>query len=702
MGFSLGKGRGIVLSCALAISMALSGTAWSGDQSKSVEKLTDWNLGGDWPAFGRTFGEQHYSPLDEINQETVGDLGLAWSMDLGPGNSVTGPIAVDGVLFFATAYSLVRAANAVTGELLWTYDPKAAEVSGRKLRQGWGIRGLAWWNDKIYVGTQDGRLIALEAATGKLVWSVMTTEKDDLRFISGAPRVFDGKIIVGHGGADGGSTRGYVTTYDAETGEQLWRFYTVPGNPADGFENEAMEMAAKTWFGEWWKYGGGGTAWNAMTYDAETDTVFVGTGNGAPWNHRIRSEAKGDNLFLSSILALDADTGAYKWHYQTNPGETWDYNAAMDMQLAELEIDGKVRKVLMTAPKNGFFYVIDRLTGELISGKPIVRVTWATGIDLNTGRPIEAPGVRYAGGQSVEIAPSPMGGHTWLPMSFSPRTGLVYVPTIELSAVFDDKGITTEAWTRDPNNDVDGAVNAAFPLDAKGESFLVAWDPVRQEPVWKLPMPGYWNGGTVATAGDLVFQGRIDGTFNAYAAADGTKLWSFEAKAPVLAPPITYAVDGQQYVTVFTGMGTSGGYLGPLLEKFGLNPRTQARRVLTFKIGGDTPLPETAAEPLEFADDPDFQLDQASADRGNNIFARKCAICHGFRAVSVGAAADLRGSYLPQSSEDFAEVVSQGGLVSMGMPQFDELSETELNDVRHYIRMETATAKVDKESAKLD
>lgn len=693
MVFSLAKGRGTVLFCALAVSMALSAAAWSGDQSKSVEKLTDWNLGGDWAAFGRTFGEQHYSPLDEINQDTVGELGLAWSMDLGPGNSVTGPIAVDGILYFATAYSLVRAADAVTGELLWTYDPKAAEVSGRKLRQGWGIRGLAWWNDKIYVGTQDGRLIALEAATGKLVWSVMTTEKDDLRFISGAPRVFDGKVIIGHGGADAGSTRGYVTTYDAETGEQLWRFFLVPGNPADGFENEAMEMAAKTWFGEWWKYGGGGTAWNAMTYDAETDTVFVGTGNGAPWNHRVRSEAKGDNLFLSSIMALDADTGAYKWHYQTNPGETWDYNAAMDMELAELTIDGKVRKVLMTAPKNGFFYVIDRVTGKLISGKPFVRTTWAKEIDLETGRPIEAPDARYADGRTVDIAPSPMGAHTWLPMSFSPRTGLVYLPTIELATQFTDKGITRDNWEREPNNDVDGAVNAAFPLDTKGASFLVAWDPVRQEPRWKLSTPGYWNGGTVATAGDVVFQGQVDGSFNAYAAGDGAKIWSFDAKAPVLAPPITYAVDGKQYVTVFTGMGTSGGYLGPLLEQFGLNPRTQARRVLTFKIGGNASLPDTVHEPLEFAEDPDLKIDQPSVERGNGIFAAKCALCHGFRAVSVGAATDLRESYLPQSHEDFDAVVRAGGLVSMGMPQFDELTDGQLDDLRHYIRVETAEAK---------
>lgn len=469
--------------------------ASSPELSHSASILSDDSDGRDWAAFGRTFGEQHYSPLSEIDSGTVKRLGLAWFMDLGSGNSVTGPLAVDGVLYFATAYSLVHAVDAQTGRLLWRYDPKAIEVSGRKLRQGWGIRGIAWWDGKIYTGTQDGRLIALDAKAGTLVWSVMTTEEDDLRFISGAPRVFAGKVIIGHGGADGGATRGYVSTYDADTGALLWRFHTVPGNPADGFESEAMEMAAKTWSGEWWKHGGGGTVWNAMTYDAESNSVYLGTGNGAPWNHKIRSEGKGDNLFLSSIVALDADSGAYKWHYQTNPAESWDFNAAMDMELADLTIDGKLRKVLMTAPKNGFFYVIDRTNGKLISAKPFVKVTWAKEIDIESGRPVEDPGARYPDGSSFNMAPGPMGAHTWLPMSYSPISGLVYLPTIELSTNFSDTGITAETWTRTPGNAVDGALNAAFPLDETGASFLVAWNPVTQKPDWKIPTPGYWNGG---------------------------------------------------------------------------------------------------------------------------------------------------------------------------------------------------------------
>jgi quinohemoprotein ethanol dehydrogenase len=655
-------------------------------------QLSDSNSSGDWAAFGRTYGEQHYSPLREINQHTVAQLALSWSMDLEPGNSVTGPLEVGGTLYFASAYSLVHAVDAVTGKLKWIYDPKAAEASGRKLRQGWGSRGLAWWHGKVYTGTQDGRLIAIDAQTGKPAWSVLTVQKDDYRFISGPPRVFNGKIIVGHGGADAGNTRGYVTAYDAETGKQLWRFFTVPGNPADGFESDAMRMAAKTWSGEWWKYGGGGTVWNAITYDEQLNQIYIGTGNGAPWNYRIRSEGKGDNLFLSSIVALDADTGAYKWHYQTNPAEGWDFNASMDMELADLKIGGHSGKVLITAPKNGFLYVIDRHDGKLISAKPYVKVTWATGVDLKTGRPEEVSGIRYDHG-SFLMAPSPMGAHTWLPMAFSPDTGLVYIPAIELSAVFDEKGIKTKDWRRGSDNILDVGANAAFPLDEKGDSALVAWDPVTQTPKWRVQTPGYWNGGVLATAGGLVFQGHIDGTFNAYAAETGQLAWKFDARAPVLAPPISYAVGGKQYVTVLTGMGTSGSYLGPLLERFNLNPATQSRRVLTFVLNGKAVLPASEREPVHIAADDDFKSDLQSEHRGLVLYAQRCGVCHGFRAAAVGAAPDLRGSAVPRSPAAFSSVLKEGTLVSGGMPQFDELSAAEIEDIRQYVRFEAVSAR---------
>ena len=677
-----------------ACAQALTGSARPAANSVDNARLADGSGGDDWAAFGRTYGEQHFSPLAEINDGNVTNLGLAWSFDLPSGNSVTGPIAVDGVIYFASGYSIVHAIDAVSGKLKWSYDPKAPEAAGRKLRQGWGSRGIAWWNGKLFTGTHDGRLIAIDARTGKPVWSAMTVGADDVRFISGPPRAFDGKIIIGHGGGDVGSIRGYVTAYDAETGKQLWRFHTVPGNPADGFENEAMAMAAKTWAGDWWKYGGGGTVWNAITYDAESDTIYLGTGNGSPWNHRVRSAGQGDNLFLSSIVALDAKTGAYKWHYQTNPGESWDYNASMDMELADLLIDGKPRKVLMTAPKNGFFYVIDRVTGKLISAEPYVKVNWASKIDLATGRPVEMPGIRYPEGRSVTMWPGPVGAHNWLPMAYSPASGLVYIPAIEMATSYNDKGIDRATWVRTPGNAVDGATNPNFIVEdagpPNGTSSLLALNPVTQKVAWKVPTPGFWNGGVMATAGNLVFQGRIDGKFNAYAADSGRLVWSFAAQAPVIAPPISYRAGGRQYVTVLTGLGTSGAAFGPLLKNVNVDYRTQARRVLTFAIGGTKTLP--AAEPVAVvaAEDPEFRADSKSAEAGMIIYARHCATCHGVYVTAAGAAPDLRRSAIPTEREAFESVVRDGALLQNGMPRFEEFTPRQLADLRQYIRTEAA------------
>lgn len=656
--------------------------------------LADDADGRDWPAFGRTYGEQHYSPLSEISAGNVVRLGLAWSLDLPAGNSVTGPVAVDGVVYIASGYSVVRAVDAVSGRVLWTYDPKVPEVAGRKLRTAWGSRGIAWWNGKVYTGTADGRLIAIDARTGQPVWSVMTVDPEDVRFISGAPRVFDGKVIIGHGGADFGPLRGYVTTYDAETGRQLWRFHTVPGNPADGFEDAAMDMAAKTWAGEWWRQGGGGNVWNAFTYDAEADTIILGTGNGSPWNHRVRSAGQGDNLFLCSIIGLDAKTGAYRWHYQVNPAESWDYNASMDMQLADLEIAGRMRKVLMTAPKNGFFYVIDRTDGRLISAEPIAKVSWATHIDLATGRPAEVPGARYPGGSSFVMWPSPVGAHSWLPMAFSPKSGLAYVPAIEMATRYDDRGIDPGTWKRSSHRDVDGAANVDFlaagddPLN--GTSSLLAWNPVTQKPAWKVPTPSFWNGGVLATGGDLVFQGQIDHRFNAYDAASGRLLWSFDAEAPVIAPPITYVARGRQYVTVLTGMATSGAGFGPLLAQFNIDYRTQARRVLTFALDARAALPPSPDVPVRAVEDPGFRPDPARAQRAEDRFGRSCGICHGVHAVAAGGAPDLRASAVPLDARAFAAIVRDGALVPRGMPRYEEFTDAQLGDLRHYIRTQAA------------
>lgn len=643
----------------------------------------DGSDGRDWPGPGRTFGEQHFSPLTEINAQTIDKLGLKWALDLPVGNSVTQPIAVDGILYFAAGLSVIHAVDVRSGKELWTYDPKVAETNSSKVGLGWGIRGIAWWNGKIYTGTQDGRLIAIDASTGKPVWSVMTTDKDDRRYITGAPRVFDGKVIIGHGGADVAAIRGYVTTYDAETGRQLWRFHTVPGNPADGFENKAMEMAARTWFGEWWRHGGGGTVWNAMSYDPETDTIFLGTGNGAPWNRKIRSEGKGDNLFLCSVVALDAKTGDYKWHYQINPGESWDYNAAMDMEFADLTIDGKLRKVLMTAPKNGFFYVIDRTNGALISAEPYVKVTWAKGIDTATGRPIDVPNNRYETGPFL-LAPSPVGAHSWLPMAFSPRTGLVYIPAIEMEAMYSDAGIDPKSWHRPSYDAATGGVWGS--ITNKTGASLVAWNPVTQKQAWRIPMPANVSGGVVATGGNLVFQGGIDGRFNAYNAKSGELLWSFDTKAPVMGPPISYDADGKQHITVITGAGTSLALLGSQLKKFAIGYREQQRRVLTFALDGKAALPDSPQYTFEPVHESGYRPDPAAEESGVMAFGMTCVMCHGADGVSAGVAPDLRASPVILSREGFDAIVRDGALIEQGMPRFDKMPDKMREDIRQYLR----------------
>lgn len=649
------------------------------------DQLDDGSSGEDWPAFGRTYGEQHFSPLASIDRANVERLGLAWYHDLAPNeNSATGPIAVGGVVYLASGYSHVQALDARTGRLLWEFDPGAAAAAGRRLRQGWGSRGIAWWNGKVYTGTQDGRLIALDARTGKPVWTVMTLEPGDFRFISGAPRVFEGRIIIGHGGADAAATRGYVTAYDAETGARLWRFYTVPGNPADGFEDEAQKMAAATWSGEWWKQGGGGTVWNAITYDREMQRIYIGTGNGTPWNYQIRSQGKGDNLFLTSIVALDARTGRYLWHYQTNPGEGWDYNAAMDMELATVTIGGRPRRVLMTAPKNGYFYTIDRDSGKLLSAKPYVPVSWATGIDMQTGRPIEAAGLR-ATDRTFTMSPGTFGAHSWMPMAYSPLARLAFVPAIQSSTVFDPRVVNAATWQRTGNNVLDPGVAASFPLDSQPTSALVAIDPVTQEQRWRVETPGFVAGGVLATAGELVFQGHVDGTFNAYDARTGRKLWTFSAGTAIIGPPISYRVRGRQFVTVTTGLGTSSAYLGPLLEKFGLSPQQQARRVLTFALGGTARLPRARVQPLDIPDPGPAPADRRPEQAGLVLYEQRCAVCHGMRAVAVGPAPDLRASPTVRSAEALDAVLHDGVLAARGMPRFDELTSDERAQIRAYI-----------------
>ena len=659
--------------------------------------LADESDGTNWPSYGRTFSEAHFSPLTHINRTNVDRLGLEWSLGLDVSNSITAPLAMDGVIYLAAGYSIVHAVDATTGNLLWRYDPRAAQAAGNRLRGGWGIRGLALWNGTVYVGTQDGRLLALNAADGKLVWSVDTLIYEGM-FISGPPRVFNGKVIIGNGGADFAPVRGYVTAYDAASGRKLWRFFTVPGEPGtrDGEVSDEVlaRLARPTWSGEWWRYGGGGTVWNAMTYDPEYDRVYLGTGNGGPWNWKIRSPDGGDNLFLASVVALDADTGNYVWHYQTTPGDAWDYNSSTDITLATVTLDGKPRKVIFHAPKNGFFYVIDRADGKLISAEKLGRVTWAERVDTASGRPVEAPNARYRNGE-VLLYPSFQGLHHWPPQSYSPITGLVYVPTLDMPAVYGDKGITRELWSPilfTPSYAGLAVGDADVPADA-GKSILKAWDPKTQRAAWQIETAGISNGGTLVTAGNLVFQGLADGYLHAYSADKGEDLWKFFAGTAVTGVPITYSVEGEQYLTITAGPlnGATGGF-GAASAQWGWDPRVHPRRLLTFKLDGRARIPPTPpprkAQPLLAAE---FQVDPAKATAGATEFLR-CLLCHGPGAVAGGTAPDLRASAIPLSSDAFAAIVRGGMLVERGMPRFEELSDAQLESLRHYIRSKAIPA----------
>lgn len=659
-------------------------TACGEVMSPPVDQVPDEN----WVSYGGNDRDTHYSPLSQINASNVADLKLSWFHDLEPvANPVVAPIAIDGVLYFAYGYSVLHAMDAVTGQLLWKYDPKVPEVAGEKLRGGWGVRGIAYSNGKIFVGTHDGRLIAVDAKDGSQVWSVQSLDKTDATYITGAPWVLGDKVAIGFGGGDFGAARGYVTAYDAETGSEAWRFYVVPGNPADGFENAAMEMAAETWTGEWWKYGGGGTVWNAMAYDKDLNLVYLGTGNGTPVNQKIRSPGGGDNLFLCSIVALNADTGEYVWHYQVNPGETWDYNASMDIELAELEIDGEARSVLLHAPKNGFFYVIDRKTGELLSAEKFVRANWAESIDLTTGRPIENPEARFPDGKGSLVYPSTIGARSIQAMSYSPKSGLAYFPAIDREHVFADPAGDLSEWQMKPGMAVNQGLGApSRPIERKPESSeLMAWDPVEQKKVWSVPQTGIFNGGTAATAGNLVFQGQLTGHFSAFSADSGELLWQFDTQTGVQSNPITYTVDGVQYVTVIAGWRGMGNPSGLDIE---WEYRLQPRRVLTFALNGDAELPAAGPRSSPFLDDPQFVVDDEKALLGRTLTFTHCGLCHGFGLRSGGAAPDLRKSALPLNLDGLKSVLQDGALLPRGMPQFSEFTDEQVEAIQHYIRQQ--------------
>ena len=664
------------VAAAVALGLFLSGCHSAAKESSDID--------GDWPNFGRDGTEQHYSPLAQITRDNVRDLRLAWHFDIEPGFTVSTPIAADGRVFTTTGHSRIRAFAAATGKLLWEYDAKVREIATSPVHVGWGNKGIAYWNKRVFLATTDGRVIALDATSGKPVWEQRQFEMSELRNSNGAPRVFDGKVIIGHGGADISPIRGYVTAYDAMTGKQVWRFHTVPSDPSQPVESNADAVMRPTWKGDWFGKGGGGTAWNAFSYDADLDLIYIGVGNGYPYNQSMRSPGGGDNLFLASIVAVKADTGEYVWHYQVCPAEQWDCTAVQDMTLATLNVEGKPRKVVIQAPKNGFLYVLDAATGQFISAEKIAKVTWAERIDAQTGRPIENPGIRYQTSKNLfEMWPGPQGAHSWLPQAFSPRTGLVYIPIIEMGALIGPPAPGITDFTAGM-----GVTLIPDPeLPGSRRSFLKAWDPLAQRAAWTIELPGDWPGGVLATAGDLVFQGRIDGQLAAYDAKTGEQVWSFKTTAPVVATPISYRFEGRQYVTVLTGSGSQG---GGILATGNAAYRTDyrlPRHLLTFAIGGTDTLPAHNLPAQVPPEDPDFSLDMDRAKLGGMMFAaHACLVCHGMNAIGGGAAPDLRYSPMIVDAAAFKAAVKDGALKLNGMPPSPQVTDDQLEAIRYYLR----------------
>nr|WP_244499689.1 PQQ-dependent dehydrogenase, methanol/ethanol family [Tardiphaga robiniae] len=640
----------------------------------------------DWPTYGLDYAETRFSKLNQITAENVKDIGLMWTYNL---ESIRGveatPLVVDGIMYVSAPWSVVHAVDTRTGKRLWTFDPGVDREKGYRGCCDVVNRGVALYKGKVFVGAYDGRLVALDAATGTKVWEKDTVIDRKMSYtITGAPRVFNGKVVIGNGGAEYG-VRGYVTAYDAETGNQAWRWFTVPGDPAKPFEDDSMAAAAKTWdpAGKYWVNGGGGSAWDTITFDPDLNMVYIGTGNGSPWNRNLRSPGGGDNLYLGSIVALNADTGKYLWHYQETPGDNWDYTSTQPMILADLTIDGAPRKVVLHAPKNGFFFVIDRTNGKFISAKNFVDVNWATGYDAS-GRPIEVPEARSPD-KSFDSIPGPFGAHNWHPMSFNPQTGLVYLPaqgvplnltgekTLVQNAPAENKFGGTTGW------------NVGFSLNAeppKNPPFgrLIAWDPVKQKEAWRAEYIAPWNGGTLTTAGNLVFQGTADGRFIAYNAKTGEKLWETPVGTGVVAAPATYMVDGVQYVSVAVGWG----------GVFGITQRATDREapgtVYTFAIGGKAPLPAFTKYQIGNLLT-GVKYDPAHVPEGTSIYVNACATCHGVPGVDKGGNVPNLGYVSTETITNLKDIVFNGPFKGKGMPDFTgKLTEADVVKIQAFIQ----------------
>ena len=661
---------------------------------------------GQWLTEGRDFGKSHYSPLAQINRDNIQELGFAWEYRTDTHRGMeANPIVVDGVLYTSGTTGRAYALNAVTGEEIWSFNPESDGQVNRYTCCDEVNRGLAVWEGMVYVGSLDGRLFGLDAQTGEVIWEVDTLiYKDRAYTSSGAPEVAGDVVVIGNAGADY-DARGYVSAYDLKTGEFAWRFFTVPRDPELGQEHPELELAAETWDSDSrWDVGGGGTAWNAMAYDPELNLLYVGTGNAALFNWHERSPAGGDNLFLCSIIAINPDTGRMVWYYQQVPRESWDFTATQPFILTDMEFDGENRQVIMQAPKAGFFYILDRATGELLSADPYVPVNWASHVDLATGRPQINPAVDYGNEEPIFVMPSGMGGHAWNPMAYNPDNGLVYIPSIEGGAMTYDPSVGHEYRPKQANSGNSTLFGDMMTMNpdllqepmksalaeiqnagmAESRAALKAFDPATGELVWEVENEGWWDrAGVLATAGGLVFQGTDSGYMRIYDETSGDMLHEIFIGSSIIAAPVSYSVDGEQYIAFLTGWG-GGGWFAPHPTSAVIDYGNQGR-IIGLKLGGgEVPLPELLSD-IEPIPEPPV-ANTASAEviaQGQQLFSRSCAICHA--NTDYGLTPDLRRMDAA-THEGFLGIVLYGARRYRGMPQWDDvLNEEQANAIHAYL-----------------
>ena len=649
--------------------------------------------GANWLSYGRTMDEQRFSPLTQVSDSTVGSLGLAWSSDLDTARGQEGtPIVVDGVMYASTAWSMVKAYDAATGKKLWEFDPKVPRAKLVDVCCDAVNRGVAVYKGKVYVGTIDGRLVALNAETGAVIWDKLTIPAGSHMTITGAPRIAKGMVLIGSGGSEYIS-RGYLAAFDADSGAEKWRFYTVPGDPSQPLDGKHLEAAAKTWAPDAWKRGGGGTVWDSITYDPKTDLIYFGTANAEPWNPAARGSKAGDSLYTASIVAVKPETGEYVWHFQETPEDRWDFDSNQQIIAADQTVDGKVRRVLMHAPKNGFFYTLDAATGKFLSGKPFAAITWASGLDPVTGKPNVNPAARYEQtGKPFIGLPGAVGAHSWTPMSYSPKTGLVYIPANQTAQPYN---AAAKGWAPSkvgfqlgldsgqmgmPANIAARAAAAAGTLGS-----LIAWDPVAGKPKWTVQHVGPSNGGTLATAGNLVFQGTASGEFRAYSADAGKQLWSFPTQTGVIAAPMTYSVKGEQYVAILVGWGGVFDVAPGILASKSGSVRNISR-LLVFKLGAKGALPALIPSAKAVLDPPPFIGKPEQVADGASHYQNSCSVCHGDAAIAGGLNPDLRHSAALSKASLWQSIVHDGALSEGGMVAWkDNFSPAQIENIRQYV-----------------